>query len=143
TGTGLCAAFNLRRTSRVVTMLYDSALAPAGLNVAQVSILIAVAKSEPVSVGTLAAIILADHSTITRNLRVLSKRGLVSISPRSTMRRRFVSLTAEGALSLGRGIHRWRRVQAEFVGSFGTRRWKETQKLLEEIATITALLHSR
>jgi len=139
-GAGLCAAFNLRRTSRAVTALYDSALMTSRLSSAQVTILIAVAKSEPVPVGGLAKIILADHSTLTRNLALLSKKGLVSISPRTAMRRRLVSLTAKGISALARSVRQWRRIQARFVGSFGVRRWKEAQKALEELAAIAVRL---
>lgn len=142
-GTSLCAAFNLRRTSRVVTALYDSALATSRLSSAQVTILIAVAKSAPVSVGVLARIILADHSTLTRNLALLSTQGLVKISPRTTMRRRLVRLTAQGVAALRRSIPQWRRIQGQFVGSFGVKRWKETQKVLQELATIAVSLRSQ
>src|SRR5215813_2679973 len=129
-GTGLCAAFNLRRTSRVVTALYDSALAASDLNSAQVAILIAVAKSEPVSIETLARIILADHSTLSRNLSLLCRAALLSVSPRSAMRRKLVCLTPEGTASLARSIRQWRGIQARFVGSFGMRRWLKVQKEL-------------
>lgn len=142
TGTGLCAAFNLRRTSRAVSALYDAALATSGLSAAQVTILIAVAKSQPAPVGTLARIILADHSTLTRNLALLSKEGLVTVSPRAAMRRRFVSLTAQGTAALARSIRLWRRIQSRFLASFGARRWKNTQKILEELAAIAVRLHS-
>jgi DNA-binding MarR family transcriptional regulator len=143
TGTGSCAAFNLRRTSRVVTALYDSALAASGLSSPQVTILIGVAKSEPVPVGVLANILLADHTTLTRNLALLSRKGLVRVSARSTMRRRLVSLTAKGNTALARSVRRWRKIQTDFVGSFGELRWKEMQKALEELASIAVHLKSR
>ena len=143
TGTGSCAAFNLRRTSRAVTALYDSALAASGLSSTQVTILIAIAKSEPVSVGVLAEILLADHTTLTRNLALLSTEGLVKISPRSAMRRRLVSLTAKGTAALSRSLNRWRKVQAQFVCSFGEQRWKEAGRALEELAAIAVSLRSR
>ena len=142
TSTGSCAAFNLRRTSRAVTALYDSALTTSGLSSIQTTILIAVAKSEPVPVGVLAKILIADHSTLTRNLALLSAEGLVEVSPRSTMRRRLVSLTSEGNTALARSVRRWRKIQTHFVGSFGERRWKEMQKALEELAAIAVRLHS-
>lgn len=142
TGTGLCAAFNLRRTSRAVSALYDSALATSGLSAAQVTILIVVAKSEPVPVGNLARVMLADHSTLTRNLALLSKKRLITVSPRSVMRRRFVSLTAQGTAALARSIRQWRQIQSRFVASFGEQRWKKTRRVLEELAAIATRLHS-
>jgi DNA-binding MarR family transcriptional regulator len=142
-GTGSCAAFNLRRTSRAVTALYDSALATSGLSSIQTTILIALAKSEPVPVGVLAKILIADHSTLTRNLALLSREGLVEVSLRSTMRRRLVSLTAEGTAALARSVRRWRKIQTDFVSSFGGSRWKEMQKALEELASIAVHLKAR
>jgi DNA-binding MarR family transcriptional regulator len=141
TGTGYCAAFNLRKTSRVVTVLYDSALAASGSSSTQITILIAVAKSEPVPVGVLAKILLTDRTTLTRNLALLSREGLVRVSPRSAMRRRLVSLTSKGTAALARSVRPWRKIQTHFVGSFGERRWKEMQKALEELAAIAVHLH--
>jgi DNA-binding MarR family transcriptional regulator len=143
TGTASCAAFNLRRTSRVVTALYDAALAASGLSSPQVTILIGVAKSEPVPVGVLANILLADHTTLTRSLALLSRKGLVSVSPRSTMRRRLVSLTAKGSTALARSVRRWREIQTDFVSSFGEPRWKETRNALEELAAVAVRLKAR
>jgi DNA-binding MarR family transcriptional regulator len=51
-------------------------------SLSQVTILIAVAKSEPVPVGVLAKILLAERTTLTRNLALLSMEGLVFVSPR-------------------------------------------------------------
>ena len=143
TGTGSCAAFNLRRTSRAVTSLYDTGLAPSGLSSTQVTILIALAKSEPVSVGALAKILLADHTTLTRNVALLSTKGLVTVSPRSAMRQRLVSLTSRGSTALARSVRRWRKIQTDFVGSFGQRRWKEMQKALDELASIAVRFKAR
>ena len=143
TGTGYCAAFNLRKTSRVVTALYDSALAASGSSSTQIAILIAVAKSEPVAVGVLAKILLTDRTTLTRNLALLSSEGLVRVFPRSTMRRRLVSLTSKGSIALARSIRPWLRIQTDFVSSFGERRWKEMQKALEELASIAVRFKAR
>lgn len=143
TGTGSCAAFNLRRTSRAVTALYDSALAPSGLSSTQVTILIGVAKSEPAPVGVLAKILLTDRTTLTRNLAILLREGLVSVSPRSAMRRRLVSLTSKGSTALARSVRQWRKIQTDFVGTFDELRWKEMQKALQELASIAVRLKGR
>ena len=142
-GTGSCAAFNLRRTSRAVTALYDSALATSGLSSVQTTILIVAAKSGAAPVGALAKILVADQSTLTRNLALLSRKGLVRVSPRTTMRRRLVSLTTKGAAALARSLRSWRKIQAHFVISFGERRWKEAKKGLEELAAIAVRLKVR
>jgi hypothetical protein len=52
-------------------------------------------------------------------------------------------LTAEGAAALARCVRRWRRIQTEFVGSFGELRWKEMQKALEDLASTAVRLKAR
>lgn len=141
-GTGHCACFNLRKAARAVTALYDSVLVVSGLSATQLTILIATAKTQPVSIGNLAQRLLTDPTTLTRNLVLLSREGLVRVTPRSNMRRRFVSLTLKGDVVLARNVRRWRRIQAQFVGSFGEQRWKEMQRSLEELASIALRLHS-
>lgn len=90
--------------------------------------------------GVLAKILIADHSTLSRNLALLSRQRLVTVSPRSTMRQRFVALTPEGTAALDRSLRSWRKVQAQFVASFGERRWKEIRKALEKLAVIAVRL---
>jgi DNA-binding MarR family transcriptional regulator len=116
TSTGSCAAFNLRRTSRAVTALYDAALATSGLSSIQLRIVIAVAKSEPVPVGVSAKILLTERTELTRNLALLSREGLVSVSPRSAMRRCLVSLTFKGTATLARSVRQWRKNSSAFCG---------------------------
>ncbi len=142
-GTGYCACFNLRKAARAVTVLYDSALAVSGLSAPQLTILIATAKTQPVSIGNLARRLVADPTTLTRNLALLSKGGLVRISPRSIMRRRLVSLTLKGETALARNMRQWRRIQATFVQAFGDQRWKEMQRSLAELTSTAVHLKSR
>ena len=48
-GTGYCGSFNFRRTARAVTKLYDMALQESGIRSTQFSILVGIAKNQPVS----------------------------------------------------------------------------------------------
>src|SRR5438105_14002806 len=94
-GTGRCAAFNLRKTALALTMLYDSVLEASGIRSTQFAILIAVAKTQPVSIGRLSELLLIDRTTLTRSLKLMQKEGLLEISQRLAMRQRFVTLTAK------------------------------------------------
>ena len=66
-GTGYCASFNFRRTARAVTRLYDLALQGAGVRSTQFSILVGIAKNQPVAVGRLADVMMLDSTTRTRS----------------------------------------------------------------------------
>src|ERR1700740_1738481 len=96
TGTGYCAAFNFRRTSRAVTKLFDEAFEGTGIRSTQFTILVGVAKAQPVSMSALAELLALDPSTLTRSLRPLQKDGLLAISERANMRQRFINLTRKG-----------------------------------------------
>src|SRR5205807_2990014 len=95
-GTGYCASFNFRRTARAVTSLYDTALQKSGIRSTQFAILVGLAKSQPVSIGALADVLVIDATTLTRSLRLLRREGLIVISNRAAMRQRFLTITAKG-----------------------------------------------
>jgi DNA-binding MarR family transcriptional regulator len=133
-GTGFCASFNFRRTARAVTRLYDLALQSSGIRSTQFGILVAVAKSQPVSIGRLAKTLGTDSTTLSRSLALLKREGLLFISGRSTKRQRFLSLTPAGEKALARALPEWRKVQERFVGSIGHDFWITFRNELERLS---------
>jgi DNA-binding MarR family transcriptional regulator len=131
TGTGTCAAFNLRRASRAVTQLYDAGLAETGLRSTQFAILVAAAKRQPASVGALAELTLMDQTTMTRNLALLARAGLVEISARGAKREKLVRLTQKGERQLAKAVPVWRATQERFLASFGQGKWRSLRPELE------------
>ncbi len=75
-----CACFNLRKVTRAVTQLYDELLRPAGLRVTQFSLLVAVRMAGPVGVTRLVELTVMDRTTLTRNLELLQKQGLIEVA---------------------------------------------------------------
>jgi DNA-binding MarR family transcriptional regulator len=136
--TGYCGSFNFRRTARAVTRMYDVALQESGVRSTQFAILVAIAKKQPVSIGVLADVLVIDRTTLTRSLRLLEKEGLISISGRSTMRQRFLSLTLEGERVLARSLPAWRKAHAQFLEMLGAPYWKDLRKELERIARVVS-----
>src|SRR5271169_5132304 len=102
TGTGYCASFNFRRTARAVTRLYDTAMQESGIRSTQFAILVGIAKIQPVAIGALGKVLVIDATTLTRSLQLLKKEGLIRVSARSEMRKRFLSLTPKGEQVLAR-----------------------------------------
>jgi len=141
-GAGYCVAFNSRKAARAVTKLYDMELAPSGIRSTQFAVLITLAKSQPVSIGVLAADLLIDTTTLTRSLRLMRRQGLLTVSERSTMRQRFVTLTREGACVLENSLPRWRRVQTRFVNAIGKQHWKVLQQELARLSAIARKLET-
>lgn len=114
-----CACFNLRRTARAVTRHYDAALAPVGLTANQFSILAMLSGRGPTALGGLAEYLGTDRTTLTRNLRPLSRDGLIDIRPEEDRRRRTIDLTAEGRDRLAAALPLWRGAQSEMIERLG------------------------
>eukprot|EP01035_Chromulina_nebulosa_P031017 gene31017-41299_t len=97
-----CICISLRKASRKMTALYDEALAPAGVNLAQFSLLRNVRRHGPVSLTRLGEITELDRSTLGRNVKVLERMGLVAASDDADHRKAAVALTEAGRATLER-----------------------------------------
>ncbi len=73
------AAYNLRRSARLVTQAFDQALSPVGLKVTQFSLLISFMLAPDSNLAQLAQGLGMDRTTLSRNLRVLERKGLVAM----------------------------------------------------------------
>jgi DNA-binding MarR family transcriptional regulator len=126
-----CACRNLRRSARAVTQLYDETLRPSGLRVTQFTLLVAVAMREPVLITQLAATLALDRTTLARDLKPLTERGLLQITAGEDRRTRLVRLTRAGREAIGRAYPLWRRAQAQIVEGSP---WPFLADGLEEVA---------
>src|SRR5258708_23831169 len=72
-----CNCFAVRKAARRVTQAYDTALAPSGIRATQFMLLMALNRSEGVSVNELAELMGMDRTTMGKNLRPLERDGLV------------------------------------------------------------------
>ncbi len=134
TGTGYCASLNFRRTSRMVTRMYDLAMQESGVRSTQFALLVGIAKLQPVTMGTLATVLMLDRSTLSRSLRLLEKERMIEISKRAAMRQRFLKLTYSGEKALQRSLPLWRAAHARFVEAVGADYWLKLRNELEIIA---------
>jgi DNA-binding MarR family transcriptional regulator len=132
----VCACNGLRRVTRGVTALYDAALAPSGLKVTQLPILVALGSAGDLPITTLAGALALDRTTLTRNLHVLEQRGLVCVaSSDDDARVRMASLTPGGAEALSGALARWEDVQRTVRERFGEQRLRT---LYDELAALSA-----
>jgi DNA-binding MarR family transcriptional regulator len=114
-----CVCINLRRMSRMVSQIYDDALAPAGLKITQFCLLRAIARLGPVGVSALAEDQELDRTTLTRNLSLLERDGLIEQSPGADKRTSLAQLTRVGNAAIARALPHWERVQEELRRSLG------------------------
>src|ERR1700730_542330 len=111
----LCNCTALRKATRRVSQLYDSALEPCGLRTTQRAILNHIARSGTPPIGELAEALVMDRGALTHNLKPLERDRLVEIRVDPKDRRnRLVTLTAAGRARLEESAALWQRAQDGF-----------------------------
>jgi DNA-binding MarR family transcriptional regulator len=108
-----CFALQARKTANLLARVYNAALEPLGLEISQFSTLSAVALERSDSITELASALGVERSTLTRNLKVLERDGLIVQSERQG-RRSTYRLTPKGRRKLSQALPIWNDVQARF-----------------------------
>jgi DNA-binding MarR family transcriptional regulator len=115
-----CTCFRLRRATRLMTQIYDHALAPVGLTVGQYSLLSILMRAEGASIGELADEVDMDPTTLTRNLQPLQREGLLRIAVSEKDRRvRMVFITEKGKAKRAEAGPLWRAAQDRVDATLG------------------------
>lgn len=115
-----CNCTALRKASRRVSQLYDTALAPSGLKTTQRAILAEISRSEPTTVGALAEALVMDSGALAHTLKPLERDRLVTIEIDPDDRRnRLITLTAKGRAKLAETDALWAKAQRGFEIAFG------------------------
>ncbi len=129
-----CVCFNLRKTARLLSQIYDQALKPAELKGTQFSLLMAVAGQDNTSIGKLAQPLGMDRSTLSRNAKILEKKGLLTIEEGEDRRRQSIKLTEKGTSVLRRALPLWEGVQESLAREMGEERLKTLLKDLQSLS---------
>ncbi len=106
-----CFCFNLRSTTRTITRLYDKELAPSGLKITQFSILVAIYLFKKATIGEIAKQQSLERTTLTRNLTIMERNGIVTITEDKDARKKIVKLTKKGEAVVQKAIPLWKTVQ--------------------------------
>jgi len=126
--------FDLRRVSRLVSGLYDATLRPSGLRGTQLNLLVALALLERATVKQLAATLVVDRTTLSRNLGPLERDGLVRSVHERDGRARPLELTDLGVARLATALNYWQQAQARLIEILGPERSNGLAKRLKESA---------
>jgi len=105
-----CTCAALRRTTRLITAVYDDALRPLGIKLTQYSLLRNIRDQKGPSITRLAELMMMDRTTLTRNLAPLRKAGWVQVGD-ADGRTRSVRLTPKGQAMLSRAVPLWREAE--------------------------------
>ena len=108
-----CLCLHVQRAARRVARQFDDALRPLGLTNGQFSSLNLAQSPQPARLGSVAALLAMDRTTLTAALKPLQRRGLVDVSiDQQDRRSRSLTLTRQGRSVLAAAIPVWTRTHA-------------------------------
>ena len=109
-----CLCLHLQRAARMIARSFDDALRPLDLTNGQFSLLNALNRPQPAGMGSVAALLAVDRTTLTAALKPLQRRRLITVMVDAEDRRsRRLKLTPAGRALLARAVPVWRRTHAE------------------------------
>lgn len=108
-----CLCLHTQRAARALARRFDDAFRPLGLSNGQFSLLMSLNRPEPASMGSVAALLAMDRTTLTANLKPLARRGLVSVTvDKEDRRSRRLTLTSAGRALLMAAVPVWKKTHA-------------------------------
>ncbi len=104
-----CLCLATQRAARALARRFDAAFRPVGLTNGQFSLLMALNRPTPPSLGSVAGLLAMDRTTLTAALKPLVRRGLVRVTrDTSDQRARRIALTKKGGALLAAAVPIWR-----------------------------------
>jgi len=128
-----CACANLRRTARAVTRMYNQELRATGLELTQFTLLMTLHLTGETTQGNLGKLLALDTTSLTRMLRLLTKRGWIGAKAGDDRRQRLLRLTSSGRQKLQRSQPHWDRAQRRLQRGLGEATWSQMGGLLAEV----------
>ncbi|WP_347261709.1 MarR family transcriptional regulator [Rudaea sp.] len=133
---GPCYCTALRKASRRMSQLYDSALAACDLKVTQRAILAQLKRSGRLSVGALAEVLVMDSGGLAHTLKPLQRDGFIELKADPRDRRsRIVTLTALGRKKLKQSDAAWAAAQVGFEAAIGRSESTRLRTALQELTS--------
>jgi DNA-binding MarR family transcriptional regulator len=112
-----CLCLHAQRAARAVARRFDDAFRRLDLTNGQFSLMMSLNRAEPPPLGSVAALLYMDRTTLTAALKPLERRGLVRVDvDKKDRRRRRLTLTGKGKALLASALPIWRQVHADLDG---------------------------
>jgi DNA-binding MarR family transcriptional regulator len=131
---GACVGGCVRKLNRMVTAIYDGALAGAGVKTSQFSVLISVANRTRVRPAELTELLQMDESTLSRNVDRMCARGWLRLVRDSDRRSHLIEVTDKGQALIRKSLPAWQKAQAEVSERLGTGTVAELRSALRKLS---------
>ena len=128
-----CACATTRRAARAITQLYDRCLHAAGIEAAQFGLLAVLDRMPGASQSVQGRLLAMDKTTLSRNFKLLKRRGWIELSPGKDERERGYRLTRAGRERLKAAKPLWNVAQQRLQCIVGSRAWATTLQTLRAL----------
>ena len=109
-----CLCLHVQRAARGLARRFDDVFRPLGLTHGQFSLLMSLNRPEPPTLGSVAALLAMDRTTLTAALKPLERRRLVKVSVDAEDKRsRRLAITAAGRALVARAFPLWMQTHAD------------------------------
>ena len=109
-----CLCLHAQRAARALARRFDEALRPLDLTNGQFSLLMSLNRPVPPNLGSVAALLAMDRTTLTAALKVLERRKLVKVAvDKEDKRNRLLIITPAGRALLNEAFPIWKEAHAE------------------------------
>jgi len=135
----VCACATARHVARLLTQLYDRCLRKKGVEAPQFALLVVLDKQDVRNQAAICRHCAMDKTTVSRNLRLLERKGWVRATTGADRRERQYALTPAGRKRLTAGWPAWRRAQAHLRTAMTDDEWSA---MFETFRTLTTAAHA-
>ena len=122
-----CLAVRVRRLGRVITRIYDAALAPHGVSIAQYNLLATIGAVEGANRVRLGRVLDVEKSTLSRDLKRMEQLGWIRSAPG---RGGAISIAPAGARLLLEARPAWEKAQRAALSQLGRDAFGQLRQLL-------------
>lgn len=106
--------------NRMITAIYDDALAGVGLKASQFNLLVAAVNRKEIRPAELAKLLEMDESTLSRNVERMCAKGWLRLEPDDDRRSHLIKVTEKGLGLIRKGYPAWQKAQQEIVRRLGS-----------------------
>jgi DNA-binding MarR family transcriptional regulator len=128
-----CLGYRVRMLNRIVTGVYDEALAAAGLKTSQFNVLVAVVNLEDCRPADLARALQMDESTLSRNVERMCAKGWLRLDPDRDRRSHLIRITPKGMALIEKGFPAWQKAQNEVARRLGEDNVKALRSVVRKL----------
>jgi len=130
-----CLCLHVQRAARLLARRFDDALRSVELTNGQFSLLMALNRPEPASIGAVAALLAMDRTTLTAAVKPLVRRRLVKVASDPIDRRsRRLALTRHGCTVLAKAVPIWESTHARLEAPLSSAAGNNFRKKLRALS---------